>query len=64
MFTHSFSLNRNIAKDIVNAVIQEFVTELPTSPASGKFYMKHKIVLFQKIEVWISGLSVQNYDQS
>jgi hypothetical protein len=30
---------------------QEFVTELPTSSASGKFYMKHKIVLFQKIEV-------------
>jgi hypothetical protein len=42
---------------------QEFVTEFPTSPASGNFYTKHKIVLFQKIEVWISGRSVQTYDQ-
>jgi hypothetical protein len=42
---------------------QEFVTELPESRASGKFYMKHKIALFQKIEVWLSGLSFQNYDQ-
>jgi hypothetical protein len=42
---------------------QEFVTELPTSPALGKFYMEHKFVLFQKIEVWISGLSVKDYDQ-
>jgi hypothetical protein len=32
-------------------------------PRLGKFYMKQKIVLFQKIEVWISGLSVQIYDQ-
>jgi hypothetical protein len=42
---------------------QEFVTELPALPAS-KVYMKHYIVLFQKIEVWISGLSEQKYDQS
>jgi hypothetical protein len=42
--------------------LQEFVTELPTSTASGRFYLKNKIVLFQKIEVWLSGLSVQNYD--
>jgi hypothetical protein len=32
-------------------------------PASGNFYTKHKIVLFQKIQVLISGLSVQTYDQ-
>jgi hypothetical protein len=38
---------------------QEFLKELPMSPASGKFYMKHKIMLFQKINVWLSGL----YDQ-
>jgi hypothetical protein len=44
-------------------VKQEFVTKKPTSPASGKFYMKHKAVLFQKIEEWISGFSIQNYDQ-
>jgi hypothetical protein len=25
--------------------------------------MEHKFVLFQKIEVWISGLSVKDYDQ-
>jgi hypothetical protein len=27
------------------------------------FNMKHKIVLFQKIEVWIERLSVQMFDQ-
>jgi hypothetical protein len=28
--------------------IQEFITELPTSPASGNFHMKHKTVLFKR----------------
>jgi hypothetical protein len=61
-----YFIANNYAIDFSSDVIlrkQEFVTELPTSPASGKFYIKHKIVLFQKIEVGISGLSVQNYDQ-
>jgi hypothetical protein len=38
-------------------VKQELVTKLPTSPALGKYYMKHKIVLLQKIEVWIRTFS-------
>jgi hypothetical protein len=38
-------------------IIEEFVTELPTSPALGKYYMKHKIVLFQKTELWIRTFS-------
>jgi hypothetical protein len=42
---------------------KEFVTELSTSPALGMFYMEHKIVLFQKIKVFISGLSGQIFYQ-
>jgi hypothetical protein len=42
----------NLHNMIIFTYKQEFVTELPTSPTSGKFYMKRKIVLFQKIEVW------------
>jgi hypothetical protein len=33
----------------VDLIKTRTVTELPRSPASGKFYMKHKIVLFQRM---------------
>jgi hypothetical protein len=35
--------------DMLNNLKQEFVSELPTSPASGKIYMKHKIVFFKRL---------------
>jgi hypothetical protein len=41
---------------------QESVTELPMPPALEEFYMKHQIVLFQRLR-YESGLSVQKYDQ-